>query len=69
MSKLYQPLPLVSVADADNGQAYLARYGKVHTTGGRAGVSRSSDGRLEVRLSRPGSPGTGTNLEQLLARR
>ena len=43
---------------------YAAR---VHTTGGRAGVSRSSDGRLEVRLSRPGSPGTGTNPEQLFA--
>ena len=40
---------------------------KVHTTGGRAGVSRSSDGRLEVGLSRPGSPGTGPNPEQLLA--
>jgi Ohr subfamily peroxiredoxin len=38
---------------------------KVHTTGGRAGGSRSSDGRLEVRLSRSGSPGTGTNPEQL----
>jgi organic hydroperoxide reductase OsmC/OhrA len=25
------------------------------------------DGRLEVRLSRPGSPGTGTNPEQLFA--
>jgi osmotically inducible protein OsmC len=40
---------------------------KAHTTGGRSGVSRSSDGRLEVRLSRPGSPGTGTNPEQLFA--
>ena len=40
---------------------------KAHTTGGRAGMSRSSDGRLEVRLSRPGSPGTGTNPEQLFA--
>jgi lipoyl-dependent peroxiredoxin len=28
---------------------------KVHTTGGRAGLSRSSDGHLEVKLSRPGS--------------
>src|SRR2546427_7671968 len=43
---------------------YTAR---AHTTGGRAGMSRSSDGRLEVRLSRPGSPGTGTNPEQLFA--
>ena len=40
---------------------------KAHTTGGRAGMSRSSDGRLEVRLSRPGGPGTGTNPEQLFA--
>jgi Ohr subfamily peroxiredoxin len=40
---------------------------KVHTTGGRAGKSRSSDGRLDVKLSRPGSPGTGTNPEQLFA--
>ena len=40
---------------------------KVHTTGGRAGLSRSSDGHLEVKLSRPGSPGTGTNPEQLFA--
>jgi Ohr subfamily peroxiredoxin len=40
---------------------------KVHTTGGRAGMSRSSDGRLEVRLSRPGSPGAGTNPKQLFA--
>src|SRR5258708_2838940 len=40
---------------------------KVHTTGGRSGASRSSDGRLEVSLSRPGSPGTGTNPEQLFA--
>src|SRR5258705_7818361 len=40
---------------------------KAHTTGGRTGMSRSSDGRLEVKLSRPGSPGTGTNPEQLFA--
>jgi lipoyl-dependent peroxiredoxin len=40
---------------------------KVRTAGGRAGMSRSSDGRLEVRLSRPGSPGAGANPEQLFA--
>jgi lipoyl-dependent peroxiredoxin len=41
---------------------------KTHTTGGRDhGVSRSSDGRLDVKLSRPGSPGIGTNPEQLFA--
>jgi len=41
--------------------------GKTRTSGGRDGTSRSSDGRLDVRLSSPGAPGTGTNPEQLLA--
>ncbi|MDH4439199.1 MAG: organic hydroperoxide resistance protein [Rhizobium sp.] len=41
--------------------------GKTHTTGGREGYSRSSDDRLEVKLSSPGGPGTGTNPEQLFA--
>ena len=41
---------------------------KVHTTGGRtAGVSRSSDGRLDIKHSTPGGPGGGTNPEQLFA--
>jgi len=41
---------------------------KTHTTGGREnGVSRSSDGRLDVRLSIPGSARIGTNPEQLFA--
>ena len=41
---------------------------KVHTTGGREnGVSRSSDGRLDIKHSVPGGPGTGTNPEQLFA--
>jgi lipoyl-dependent peroxiredoxin len=41
---------------------------KDHTTGGRdGGESRSSDGRLDVKFSVPGTPGTGTNPEQLLA--
>jgi osmotically inducible protein OsmC len=42
--------------------------GKAHTTGGRdGGASRSSDGRLDIKLTFPGTPGTGTNPEQLLA--
>ncbi len=42
--------------------------GKTHTTGGwENGASRSSDGRLEVQLSLPGSAPAGTNPEQLLA--
>jgi Ohr subfamily peroxiredoxin len=41
---------------------------KTHTTGGReGGASRTSDGRLDVKLSTPGAPGNGTNPEQLLA--
>ena len=40
---------------------------KTHTSGGREGASRSIDGRLEVKLSRPGGPGNGTNPEQLFA--
>ncbi|MDL2400972.1 organic hydroperoxide resistance protein [Rhizobium mayense] len=41
--------------------------GKTHTTGGRDGASRSSDGRLDVKLSSPGTSGAGTNPEQLFA--
>jgi Ohr subfamily peroxiredoxin len=40
---------------------------KTHTTGGRDGASRTSDGRLDVKLSTPGTSGTGTNPEQLFA--
>jgi osmotically inducible protein OsmC len=40
---------------------------QVHTTGGRDGRSRSSDGRLDVQLSTPGSARPGTNPEQLFA--
>jgi osmotically inducible protein OsmC len=41
---------------------------KTHTSGGREnGASRSSDGRLDVTLSLPGSARIGTNPEQLFA--
>jgi lipoyl-dependent peroxiredoxin len=40
---------------------------KVHTTGGRDGASRSSDGNLDVKLSMPGANRAGTNPEQLFA--
>ena len=44
---------------------YTAR---THTTGGRdGGTSRTSDGRLDVSLSTPGTFGAGTNPEQLFA--
>jgi Ohr subfamily peroxiredoxin len=40
---------------------------KTRTKGGRNGESRSSDGRLDIKLSAPGSAGFGTNPEQLFA--
>jgi osmotically inducible protein OsmC len=41
---------------------------EAHTTGGReGGASRTSDGHLDVKLSIPGTHGTGTNPEQLFA--
>jgi Ohr subfamily peroxiredoxin len=51
-----------------NQQSKPLYTAKVHTTGGReGGSSRSSDGNLDIRLSPPGSHGTGTNPEQLFA--
>lgn len=38
-----------------------------HTTGGREGASRSSDGKLDVQLAPPGGSAAGTNPEQLFA--
>jgi organic hydroperoxide reductase OsmC/OhrA len=50
------------------GAEKLLYTAKTHTTGGREkGAARSNDGRLDVRLSVPGGPGTGANPEQLLA--
>src|SRR4051794_14895470 len=48
-----------------NNVIYIA---KTHTTGGRdGGAARSDDGRLEVKFSVPGTPGAGTNPEQMFA--
>jgi osmotically inducible protein OsmC len=48
--------------------AKLLYTAKAHTTGGReGGASRTSDSRLDVKLSVPGTPGDGTNPEQLFA--
>jgi lipoyl-dependent peroxiredoxin len=41
--------------------------GKTRTTGGRDGSSKSDDGRLDIKLSSPGTTGGGTNPEQLFA--
>ena len=40
---------------------------RIRATGGRDGVCRSDDGRLDIKLSTPGTSGGGTNPEQLLA--
>lgn len=49
---------------SDTKNLYTAH---VHVTGGREGAARSSDGRLDLKLAVPGSPGAGTNPEQLFA--
>lgn len=49
---------------SDTKTLYTAQ---VHVTGGREGHARSSDGRLDLSLSKPGGPGQGTNPEQLFA--
>ncbi|HWX20752.1 MAG TPA: organic hydroperoxide resistance protein [Candidatus Binatia bacterium] len=58
----------MSEQSTTNQTAKLLYTAKAHTTGGReGGASRTSDGRLDVKLSVPGGPGTGTNPEQLFA--
>ncbi|MGH2666506.1 organic hydroperoxide resistance protein [Flavobacterium sp.] len=51
----------------ETNNAKVLYTGVTHTTGGRTGESRSSDGKLDIKLSSPGSNGVGTNPEQLLA--
>jgi Ohr subfamily peroxiredoxin len=65
----FQPLPMQPTLEgAMMTQVENVLYtGRTHTTGGRDGASRSSDGRLEVKLSSPGTAGSGTNPEQLFA--
>ena len=49
----------------------VAYTAKATATGGREGVAKSDDGRLDVKLSTPkglgGDDGQGTNPEQLFA--
>jgi lipoyl-dependent peroxiredoxin len=53
------------ITEARGKVIYTAR---THTIGGREnGVSRSSDGLLDVKLALPGTPRIGTNPEQLFA--
>jgi lipoyl-dependent peroxiredoxin len=59
-------IPDASKRGVSNGK--ILYTAKTHTTGGRDGGSSStSDGRLDVKLSVPGSPRPGTNPEQLFA--
>ena len=58
----------MSEASTTTQAAKLLYTAKAHTTGGReGGTSRTSDGRLDVKLTVPGTPGNGTNPEQLFA--
>jgi Ohr subfamily peroxiredoxin len=51
-----------------NQIAKTLHTGKTRTTGGRdSGAARSSDGLLDIRLSKTGSARIGTNPEQLFA--
>ena len=57
-----------AVADSTQEVMTVKYTAKTYTSGGRrGGVSRSDDGRLDVKFSAPGVPGTGTNPEQLFA--
>jgi len=58
----------VSEESIKTESAKLLYTAKAHTTGGReGGASRTSDSRLDVKLTVPGTPGNGTNPEQLFA--
>ena len=58
----------MSISQAASPSEKLLYTARVHTIGGRdKGEAHSSDGRLDVKLSVPGGPGSGTNPEQLFA--
>jgi lipoyl-dependent peroxiredoxin len=62
--------PVIASIDKENAMEKIEKVlytAKAHTTGGRDGTSRSSDGRLDIKLSSPGTAGEGTNPEQLFA--
>ena len=58
-----------NAAAGSTQEGVTVRYtANTHTSGGRrGGISHSDDGRLDVKFSAPGVPGTGTNPEQLFA--
>jgi Ohr subfamily peroxiredoxin len=57
----------VTTAATAAAPAKVLYTASTHTTGGRDGRAQSSDNRLDVALSVPGGPGSGTNPEQLFA--
>ena len=58
----------IEVPQADTQIEKVLYTANTHTVGGReGGSSRTSDGRLDIKLSVPGTPGEGTNPEQLFA--
>jgi lipoyl-dependent peroxiredoxin len=57
-------LPTGNLTMSNSNVLYTA---KTHTIGGREGHSRSSDNRLDIKLSAPNSKVNGTNPEQLFA--
>jgi Ohr subfamily peroxiredoxin len=55
-------------ARPEDGDARVLYTARVHTEGGREGAKvRSREGSLDIWLSLPGRPGSGTNPEQLFA--
>ena len=55
-----------AVAGSTQEEMKVRYTARTRTSGGRrGGVSRSDDGRLDVKFSAPGVLGTGTNPEQL----
>src|SRR5262249_40175588 len=68
---MFGPAPTLFRTVRDRTMGWIAKVlhtAKTRTIGGREnGSARSSDGRLDIRLSTPGSVRIGTNPEQLFA--
>jgi lipoyl-dependent peroxiredoxin len=62
-----RPTSKLAEAFATAKREKLVYTAKSHATGGRDGTSHSCDWRLDIKLSIPGAPGTGTSPEQLFA--
>lgn len=59
---------MINVTDSNVKPVNKVLYtANVHVSGGRDGLAQSNDGRLDIKLTSPGSKGEGTNPEQLFA--